>query len=198
MGKRGPVPRGEYSNKSRVLSTRIREDTRAALEGAAAESGRSLSQEIERRLRQSFDQDRLISAKFGTRQNYALLRLLASLFDTAPGNNESWLNDADNYNHVAHSIRVVLDALRPGDARPFAELDQMMGEWNADAAAGAVAEADASMPPNRAGNALNYIKADLGEAVVDRLKSLSETEREYGGDIAVNVKNKGKLGGEEK
>ena len=35
---RGPIPRGEFQNKSRVLSTRIREDTRKALEEAGAGS----------------------------------------------------------------------------------------------------------------------------------------------------------------
>lgn len=179
MGKRGPVPRGEYTNKSRVLSTRIREDTRAVLEEAARESGRSLSQEIEYRLRRSFDGDRIISEKFGSRQNYAVLRLLAALFDTAPREGRTWLNDPANFDHIRRSIMAVLDALRPTEAPEASDWDEFLGDLNAAALADELAVADASMPPEGAGNALNYIKADLGEAA-GRLKSLEGSGMGYG------------------
>jgi hypothetical protein len=173
MAKRGPVPRGEFHNKSAVLSTRIREDTRAALERAAAASGKSLSQEIEYRLRSSFDKDRVISAEFGNRQNYALLRLLASLFDSAP-NEGPWLHDPENFNHILDSINRVLIALRPNGADSDAETDRLVGELNAAALADELARADPSMPPDQAANRFNYVKAGLGEAVAGRLRSLEE------------------------
>jgi TraY domain len=50
----GRKPKGEFGGKSAWLSTRITEETREKLEAAAAKSGRSLSQEIEARLKQSF------------------------------------------------------------------------------------------------------------------------------------------------
>jgi hypothetical protein len=50
----GRKPRGEYSGKSAVFSTRITPETRSKLEEAATKSGRSLSQEVERRLEDSF------------------------------------------------------------------------------------------------------------------------------------------------
>jgi hypothetical protein len=50
----GRKPKGPISGKSAWLSTRISNDTRQRLEQAAKQKDRSLSQEIELRLRQSF------------------------------------------------------------------------------------------------------------------------------------------------
>jgi hypothetical protein len=52
--RRGRPPKGDFHNKSAVFSTRITPETRAAIEAAAEASGRSISQEVERRLRESF------------------------------------------------------------------------------------------------------------------------------------------------
>jgi hypothetical protein len=172
MAKRGPVPRGNYPNKSRVLSTRIRADTRQALESAASASRRSLSQEIEHRLRRSFGDDRIISEKYGNRQNYALLGLLSQLFEAAPGPTTSWLHDPENFNHVVHSINAVLTALRPPSAATEpSNTDMFLGNINAAALADELAAADASMPLTKKPRRLDYIKADLGE-IADRLKPL--------------------------
>src|SRR5690242_4365213 len=50
----GPKPRGPFENKRLTLTTRITEDLRKKLEAAAEATGRSLSQEIELRLLESF------------------------------------------------------------------------------------------------------------------------------------------------
>lgn len=172
MARRGPVPRGEYVNKSRVLSTRIKEDTRAALEDAAAESGRSLSQEIEHRLRKSFDDDLRISDRFGSRENYAVIRLLVSLFEKAPNGSKSWLDDPDNFNHVLASITSVLNALRPpGAPEEPTETDLFLADINSARLADDMAAADAMVPPDDP-NPMNHIKSDLGPRRADRLKKL--------------------------
>ncbi len=65
MGKRGPLPRGEYGRKigrTAVLSTRLQPDTRALLVAAKEASGRSLSQELEHRLRQTSSMTRTQSS----------------------------------------------------------------------------------------------------------------------------------------
>jgi hypothetical protein len=49
----GRKPRGEFSNKRAMLATRVTTETRKALDAAASISGLSLSQEVERRLRDS-------------------------------------------------------------------------------------------------------------------------------------------------
>jgi hypothetical protein len=55
---RGARPKGEYAGKASWLSTRITGDLRAKLEGSAQKCGRSLSQEVEHRLRRSFEAGR--------------------------------------------------------------------------------------------------------------------------------------------
>jgi hypothetical protein len=49
----GRKPQGEFSNKRAMLATRVTTETRKALDAAARKSGRSLSQEVEHRLRDS-------------------------------------------------------------------------------------------------------------------------------------------------
>ena len=49
----GRKPQGEFSNKRALLATRVTMETRKALDAAARKSGRSLSQEVEHRLRES-------------------------------------------------------------------------------------------------------------------------------------------------
>jgi hypothetical protein len=116
MVQRGRVPKGEYANKSKVLSTRIREDTRKALENAALASGRSLSQEIEYRLRRSFDEDRKLIEVFGSRKNYGILRMISSVMDLS-GNlanpEKTWLEDPYAFEMMKTSVSLVLDAIKP-------------------------------------------------------------------------------------
>jgi uncharacterized protein (DUF1778 family) len=57
MGKRGPKATIEFKDKTAVMSTRIRQDTREMLQAAADRHGHSLSQEIERRLRAPATED---------------------------------------------------------------------------------------------------------------------------------------------
>jgi hypothetical protein len=49
----GRKPQGEFSNKRALLATRVTLETRKSLDAAARKSGRSLSQEVEHRLRDS-------------------------------------------------------------------------------------------------------------------------------------------------
>ena len=50
----GPKPRGPFEGKRQTLTTRITDATRSKLEAASRDADRSLSQEIEFRLEQSF------------------------------------------------------------------------------------------------------------------------------------------------
>jgi hypothetical protein len=82
MGKRGPQPKGEYGRnigRTAVLSTRIQPDTRARLSQAARANRRSLSQELEHRLRRSFiNEDRVIDF-YGSQANAAIAHLLGAV-----------------------------------------------------------------------------------------------------------------------
>jgi hypothetical protein len=118
MGKRGPRPRGEYENKTAVFSTRIRPDTRRALEAARIKSGRSLSQELEHRLRQSFHEDKVEITLFGNKQNAAIVRLLGlqiravgtNWFDDDPG---AWLRSTQEFDEVRTAMVHALSWFHP-------------------------------------------------------------------------------------
>jgi hypothetical protein len=199
-GKRGPVPRGAYHNKSRVLSTRIREDTRTALEQAASESGKSLSQEIEHRLRRSFDQDERVILKYGTRRNYAVLRIIASLMESfhKPGReNVDWLDDPEAFQQLVRAVNVVLRELAPADAVGESQTDlqegdqlhkfsdnllrsPMRGTLRARALLGSIHNADPALPvPPDAKDPSPFIRSDLG-SVAERIanRPIEETLRE--------------------
>ncbi|CAN7732594.1 hypothetical protein [Mesorhizobium sp. LjNodule214] len=116
MGKRGPAPKGEYENKSNVLSTRIRGDTRAHLVAAAKASGRSLSQEIEHRLRRTFIDDARIEDAFGGRRNYLLMRMVALAAESAfrfTGRESNWLDEPVAFDAAFKMIQEILTAIRP-------------------------------------------------------------------------------------
>lgn len=130
-GKRrtGPAPKGAYAGKSMVLSTRITPETRAALVEAKTKSGRSLSQEIEHRLRRSFDHDERVIEIFGSRQNYAVLRLIAAAMEiTNPVRGGSWRDDPFAYEQMIIAVNTVLAALRPPGEPSLEPLPGVDGE----------------------------------------------------------------------
>jgi hypothetical protein len=96
MGKRGPAPRGEYGGKigrTAVLSTRLQPDTRARLSAAAKANKRSLSQELEHRLRGSFiDEDKVVDF-YGSQSNAAVVKLLGAVIQSTCTN---WLVKTDH------------------------------------------------------------------------------------------------------
>lgn len=114
MGKRGPAPKGQYENKTSVLSTRITSELREALEASARQSGRSLSQEIEHRLRRSFKEDRKLVDRFGGRQMYAVFQTAALVAELRLGHgNDVWLRDPHFFDQTLKAIVAVLEQFRP-------------------------------------------------------------------------------------
>lgn len=183
MGKRGPKPRGEYAGKSKVLSTRIRPDLRAALDAASKESGRSLSQEIEHRLRRTFTDEKEIRDRFGSRENFYIMRAIDLAIQTVVMREESvaeWLNDRETFDRVCKTIGVVLDAIRPPDLTPeeleySAGLDADMHSDSETLAAlvwKSIQDADPSLPLDK-GSILDHrlalLKSELG-AIAKRPK----------------------------
>ena len=146
MSERGRPPKGKFRNKLATISTRVTSDTREALETAAAKSGHSLSQEIEWRLRRSFDEERNIVDNLGGPESYAFLRLIAQSIDMtarqagaiasrARGQTATWLNDPYVYDQAVKAVNVVLEAFRPeGDsARPKIKVRAAPGQTQEDA-----------------------------------------------------------------
>ncbi len=114
MAKAGRKPKGPYVDKGSVFSARIRSDTRCDIEKAARNSGRSLAQEVEHRLRRSFEDDRTISRRFGSRETYAVARLIGLAVEIENGpNSRTWLHEAHAFDQTYASIKALLDQLRP-------------------------------------------------------------------------------------
>jgi hypothetical protein len=118
---KGPAPRGEYAGKSSVFSTRIRPDLRQSLEKAARRSGRSLSQEVEYRLRRSFIEDDKIADAFGDRQTYRLMRMMTDAIHFSQlrsGQPEvHWLTNSVTFRFAKEAIAAILERVAP-DEKP--------------------------------------------------------------------------------
>ena len=122
MGKRGPQPKGEYGGKIRrtaVLSTRLQPDTRARLSEAAKASGRSVSQELEHRLRRTFTDDDKAVEFYGTEQNAAVVKLIGATINstavtTAAKRKHEWLREQWLFDDVMDAIVHMLLWFRPG------------------------------------------------------------------------------------
>jgi hypothetical protein len=177
VGKRGPAPKGEYEGKSQVLSTRIRPDTRARLVEASRESGRSLSQEIEHRLRRTFIDDEKISDVFGDRKTFMLMRVAAlALQWQSLLSDRDWLNDPWLFDLAIKTINRTFEAIRPsGPANPpVGGISEERAEHGKEFMIAQVPsmlwldvqEADAALPLNagtRYERLLGLIKAEIGE-----------------------------------
>src|SRR5882762_10217011 len=125
---KGPVPRGEYVGKSSVFSTRIRPDLRQKLEQGAKKSGRSLSQEIEHRLRRSFVEDEKISDMFGDRRTFLLMKMIATALHLKEddGSPDKWLEDPAHFEIAVATAASVLEAIRPPSDNPFSAYSVMV------------------------------------------------------------------------
>jgi hypothetical protein len=189
MGKRGPQPRGEFAGKSNVLSTRIQEGTRSALIAAAKKSGRSLSQEIEHRLHQSFVDDEKIEAAFGDRRNYAIMKIIANTITSiqnlgSTAAKASWLDDPYSFDQAVRGVNAVLEAMRPKgkvvtDPRhPEDEGGLRQGELQAIHLLTEIQTAEPGLPlgkGTRHQHLLKRLRADLGPAYADRPQILGRT-----------------------
>jgi len=169
---KGPAPKGEYAGKSSVFSTRIRPDLRKKMEVAAKKSGRSLSQEVEHRLRQSFVEDEKISEMFGDRKTFSLMRMMALAIHMDPylpsDGKSSWLDDPERFETAIVAALSVLEAIRPAGFvnydRPLQQILQHRGEFAAFQIWLKVKRANASLPLDkgtRTDHRNAMLKADL-------------------------------------
>jgi hypothetical protein len=106
----GRKPSGEYKGKTATLTTRIAPDTRESLDKAARESGRSLSQEIEHRLRRSLH----AVESTGEKHNRALGRLIidvAEMVEAITG--ARWRTDVFTHETLRVAVNIIIDRLAP-------------------------------------------------------------------------------------
>ena len=104
----GRKPRGDYSGKTDTFTTRITPDTRRALERAAAAKRRSLSQEVEHRLRLS------LHRPSGKVHNRALGHAITMLADRIERETqEDWRRDAFTGLALCYAVEMFLQHFAP-------------------------------------------------------------------------------------
>lgn len=116
--KRGRKPQGPYTQKTSVLTTRITTELRENLDRARESHSRpySLSQEVENRLRLSFEEDEQIENLFGSMETYAIARLVAEIMEQVEGMTQRhWAEDAFTVLATAQAINDVLIEFRASD-----------------------------------------------------------------------------------
>ena len=118
----GGRPRHGESEKRKALNLRTTDELRALLEAAATEGGRSLTQEVERRLASTFN----VSASAQTSTLGPLLRRLATVVDLAEQRtSKQWDADAETFWAVRAGFNDLVDRLMPEEP-----------DWAASIAAG--------------------------------------------------------------
>jgi hypothetical protein len=174
--KAGSKPRGPFNNKRDVLTTRITKETRNALEDASRVTGRSLSQEIEVRLNQSFFEDRaaeLFRDRFYGQELAALLELLGRVMQEAGragaikagAGLTDWLDSPAGYAHATRAALEILNKLAP--AQPF-EASRSVNQKGCSTAADAILENLAKSGVDSEDRWTTALQSRLGK-LVDRL-----------------------------
>ena len=116
----GRKPRGEFKGKSATLTTRIMPETRAAMERAAQKSGRSLSQEVERRLNDSVRNER--NRRSDVRALAEAVAMVAEQVEKATG--KHWLQDAFTGEALRGGIETLVRHFAPHSARVIPPKDE--------------------------------------------------------------------------
>ncbi len=115
----GRPPQGEYVDKRKTLSTRITSGLRDRLDKSADESGRSLSQEIEFRLEQSFRDEKALYREFGDKSLYMTMRWFALTLDEAQQITEKpWKKDEETFGIAIKALWTMLQKRKGLPAPP--------------------------------------------------------------------------------
>lgn len=115
--KRGRPPKGPLAEKHATLTTRIRNETRKALETAAQRAGLSLSQLVEILLRDAlmFETRRKRTIQeFGGPETFALFRMMAlAIRSLELGPTQRWFDSPYLHRKVVEAITLLLDQVKP-------------------------------------------------------------------------------------
>ena len=174
MGKRGPQPKGEYGRKTArtaVLSTRLQSDTRARLLEAANANRRSLSQELEHRLRRTFVEDDKTVKFYGTEQTAAVVKLIgltlnAAAARTSRRGRHEWLKEQWLFDDVIDAIVHTLLWFRPGGDSARRQITLSSTTDRVDELIDEIRSADPSLPMARGSSrqhGMAMLKDKLGD-----------------------------------
>ena len=112
--RRGPKPRGPFEGKRATFTTRITPKTRAALDRVSKETGRSVSQEVEFRLEQSFRDEETRREFWGGPELEGFLKSMVgvvSIAETLTG--KKMAEDAETFESVRLGWLWLLDQIAP-------------------------------------------------------------------------------------
>jgi hypothetical protein len=113
----GRKPKGEFKGKSAALSTRITPELRAALEAESIRAGMSLSQLVERLLRDSLDRPRRTEAALGAPHVRALAYCVARIATHIEvGTGKRWHDDQFSNRALKAALEILLHRFSPRDA----------------------------------------------------------------------------------
>jgi hypothetical protein len=116
-------------DRRKTTSTRITPELRVKIDGAAEQSERSLAQEIEFRLEQSFAEEksqavisdeelRGLYAQFGKLETFMVARLLANAIHTIEVvTGKNWMDDPEAHRQTQEACKTILDSFRPPDGK---------------------------------------------------------------------------------
>ena len=116
MTNRGRPPKDSSDRKDTQISVRISSALRGQLEEARRDTDveRSLSQEIELRLRQSFEQDQKIEEQFHGKTNYWLLKNIADGMRYINQQSQTeWFSDRWTFDQVKSLVVTMFDFFKP-------------------------------------------------------------------------------------
>jgi hypothetical protein len=120
MAKRGRPPKDATRRKSEPVSIRLTPRLREQLEEERKKAApeRTLSQEIEIRVRESFELDHWVKQLFGGPRHYWLLRIIAEqmlVIEHQIGN--EFLSDRFTFDQVRNAVDVLFDYIKPRGRR---------------------------------------------------------------------------------
>ncbi|MER8744198.1 hypothetical protein NKH54_14050 [Mesorhizobium sp. M1004] len=105
----GRKPKGEFAGKSSAFSTRITPDLRADLDAESASTGKSISQIVERRLRESYDEPKRMQRILGPDHVRALSYLVAHLaMEVEKQTRLEWHQDRFTFNAIVSAIHTAM------------------------------------------------------------------------------------------
>ena len=119
-----PIRRGPgrpSKNKRGTFKFRVTDSLRTKMEAAAKSSNRSVSEEIEHRLEQSFTTDFVMTQLLGGGKNATLLRLIAGRLSGLDQQAFPWHSHAESAQRLVAQIQQAMDSVSrtdtPEDAR---------------------------------------------------------------------------------
>jgi hypothetical protein len=159
-----------------VLSTRLQPDTRAWLVAAAQANARSLSQELEHRLRRTFADDNKAVEFYGTGQTAAVVKLIGATIHSAAARGSAqkkhdWLKEQWLFDDVMDAIAPVLMWFRPGGDSGRREIKLSSGTNRARQLIDEIRASDPSLPITKRStrqHAMEMLKDKLGDLVLHR------------------------------